>query len=266
VEFQPAPNGSVPANGSATATGEWPAVPPAPTPVKPPLARITLDPPLIRATVRTPHMQTLGDDSPTVSMAIPRGPVPTGAHEVPPAPPAAPLLALRRALRGGPGPDDLVWQSRFATVTAVVIFMVLIPLTLPVWISLIRVAGTSAGPDVSSLVALSMLLMGSFLAGAAIWMIIMEMRTRARLVYVQSYGGPAGFDPLDPAMLDLTQLGPAPGESNQPVTAPIPGPAGLSRGGQPGGGSWRTLGHLQAQVAVLGIAFALFLGAVVLSR
>jgi hypothetical protein len=266
VEFQPAPNGSVPANGSATATGEWPAVPPAPTPVKPPLHGVTLDPPLIRATVRTPHMQALGDDSPTVSMAIPRGPLPSGAAQEPPPPLPSPLLALRRVMRGEPGPEDVVWQSRFATVTAVVIFTVLVPITLPVWISLIRVAGTSAGPDVSSLVALSMLLMGAFLAGGAIWMIIMEMRTRARLLHVLSYGAPAGFGPLEESLVDLTQLGPAPGESNQPVTAPIPGPAGPSRNGQPGGGSWRTLGHLPAQVAVLGIAFALFLGAVVLSR
>jgi hypothetical protein len=278
VEFQPPPNGSIPAsNGSRANTGEWPPVPPAPTPVKP-ASSVTLDPPLIRATVRASRSQGTGDE-PTMAFPVSPPAAAVGSAAASPAPTASgwAMLGLRPAARREPA-DDLVWQSRFAQVTAGVIGGALLLLTLPLWIVLFRLTGPAAnngaGPQVRSLVALSMLLLGIMLAGAATWMIIVEMRVRARMVDALARGrqpGPypslAGFDAaqLDPTPFDPAQLGPGPDEANQPVTAPLPMRIPTVAPLGPLSGTLRTFGQLPAQVAVLAVAGALFLGATVLS-
>ncbi len=319
MEFQPPANGSVPAsNGSHT--GGWPAVPPAPIPVK--LPGVTLDPPLIRGLVRAPRNQAPGDDSPTMAIPVPPPAVAVGTARATPTPsrhtpsmtaqaapapsvpdssvpePSVPAssgllapeggwLGLRPAGRREPT-DDLIWQSRFAQVAGGVIGGALLLLTLPLWVVLFGLTGKAAdnggGPEVRSLVGLSMLLLGVLLSGAATWMIIVEMRGRARMVDALARGrdtgfGPASFEPahldparfdparfdparFDPAHFDLTQLGPGPDEANQPVTAPLPIRFATVA---PSGGALRTFGQLPAQVAILAVAAALFLGATILT-
>jgi hypothetical protein len=348
VEFQPPPIGSVPlTNGSARpTTGEWPAVPPAPAPVKPAAPTVTPEPPLIRSTVppasapapvpapMAPSLPTASgpdsaadsgslrvtDDSPTVTI-----PAPPEHRALPPLVRQSPILQLRRALRSGPrsARNDLVWQPRFAYGTAGIILAALVVLTLPLWVVVFRMtdpaANNGAGPKVASLVALCMMLTGAFVTGAATWMILVEMRARVRMVdalagvgvremtqYPPGYGpafDPAHLDPahlnpahLDPAYLDPAylgpaylsptylspaNLGPAPGEMNQPVTAPIFAGAGahhparaqadavITLGGPgrqrtPLNGVPKSLGQLHAQIAMLAVALALFVGATVL--
>src|SRR5258707_791051 len=117
VEFQPAAIRSAPlTNGTARpATGEWPAVPPAPTPVKPPATTVTPAPPPIRAGVVRmvrPGSPSATDDSPTVT-------IPAPSPESPPA-----LLEPTREsqvygqVRHQPrtGDEELIWQSTFAYV------------------------------------------------------------------------------------------------------------------------------------------------------
>jgi hypothetical protein len=337
VEFQPPPIASVPlTNGSPRpSTGEWPAVPPAPAPVKPAAPTVTPEPPLIRSTIPpasasapvpapvAPSLPTASaskappdsaahsdshsgslratDDSPTVTI-----PAPPEQRALPPLVRQSPILQLRRALRSGPRSvrNDLVWQPRFAYGTAGIILAALVLLTLPLWVVLFRMtdpaANNGAGPKVASLVALCMMLMGAFVTGTATWMILVEMRARVRVVdALAGIGGremtqyPAGYDPApydsahlhpahpDPAHFDPAHLGPAPGEMNQPVTAPIFAGAGahhparaqadavITLGG-PGrlltslNGVPKSFGQLHAQIAMLAVALALFVGATVL--
>lgn len=258
MEFQPPANGSVPvSNGSARASsGGWPAVPPAPRPVKPPT--LTVEPPLVAALGRVHPVgpASLSDDSPTMAF-----PAPPPAARV-----GSAMLASRLLARREPA-DDQIWQSRFAQITAAVIGGVLLPLTLPLWIVLFRLTGPAAGgdgPQVRGLVAICMLLLGVLLTGATAWMIIVEMRGRARMADALTRGRDTVSDQqpgLYSASFDPSQLGPAPDEMNQPVTAPLPTrPVGAA---QPG--LLRSFGQFPAQVAVLAIALALFLGAVVLN-
>jgi hypothetical protein len=206
-----------------------------------------------------------------------------------------------------------VWQPRFAYGTAGIILAALVVLTLPLWVVVFRMTdpatNNGAGPKVASLVALCMMLTGAFVTGAATWMILVEMRARVRMVDALAGVGvremtqyPPGYDPafdpahLDPAYLDPAylgppylsptylspaNLGPAPGEMNQPVTAPIFAGAGahhparaqadavITLGG-PGRqrtslhGVPKSLGQLHAQIAMLAVALALFVGATVL--
>jgi hypothetical protein len=222
-----------------------------------------------------PGSPSATDDSPTVT-------IPAPSPESPPA-----LLEPTREsqvygqVRHQPrtGDEELIWQSKFAYVTAGIIFGALVLFTLPLWIVLFRLtdpaSNNGAGPHVGSLVALCMMLMGAFLTGATTWMIIVEMRSRARMVDTLARSGPYPQPAVfDPTPFDPAQLGPSPGEMNQPVTAPIPGP------GAPGGVRYQTthrandlLGTFsgarnafgQAQIALLCVALALFLGATVLS-
>jgi hypothetical protein len=318
VEFQPPPIGSVPlGNGTPRpTTGEWPAVPPAPAPVKPAAPAITPEPPLIRSTVpplsapasgsaplpaplptawaplpaldsaANSYSLSAADDSPTVTVpAQPERPArPLLVRQ-------SPILQLRRALRPGPrsGRNDLMWQPRFAYGAAGVILAALVLLTLPLWVVLFRMtdpaANNGAGPKVASLLALCMMLMGAFVTGATTWMILVEMRARVRMVdALAGIGGPAmthyppGFDPTPFAHLDPAYLGPAPGEMNQPVTAPIPAGAGahhparaqavITLGGPDRltslNGVPKSFGQLHAQIAMLAVALTLFVGATVL--
>ena len=81
--------------------------------------------------------------------------------------------------------EDLVWQPKFAYTSALIILLALAVVSLPLWLVLYRITDTSgdgAGPPVSDLVALCMMLMGGLLTGAAAWVIIIEMRGRVRMV------------------------------------------------------------------------------------
>jgi hypothetical protein len=331
VEFQPPPIGSVPlTNGSSRpTTGEWPAVPPAPAPVKPAAPAVTPEPPLIWSTIPPasasapvpapvpPSPPTASeaapdsggdsdspsatDDSPTVTI-----PAPPEQRALPPLVRQSPILRLRGALRSGPrsARNDFVWQPRFAYGTAGIILAALVLLTLPLWVVLFRMtdpaANNGAGPKVASLVALCMMLMGAFVTGGATWMIVVEMRARVRLVdALAGIGGremtqyPPGYDPaplhpahlnpghLNPGHLDPAYLGPAPGEMNQPVTAPIfavPGAhhparaqadAVIALGGPVRlltslNGVPKSFGQLYGPIAMLAVALTLFVGATVL--
>ena len=306
MEFQPPPIGSAPlTNGSARpVTDEWPAVPPAPTPVKPAAAVATPEPPLIRSGVRMvrPLSPAADDDSPTVAI-----PAPATLVSVPAPTSAVPLLEPTREspMLGHPGRErqpgdhDLIWQSTFAYVTGGIILGALLLLTLPLWIVVFRLtdpaSNNGAGPDVGNLIALCMMLMGAFLTAAATSMIIVEMRARVRIVDALAHLGDRDaaayqLPSFDPTPFDPAQLGPSPGEMNQPVTAPIPatampgafsattpGPMGQPSGRAGGhqgttgellgafGGMLRAFGQLPAQVAMLAIALVLFVGATVLS-
>jgi hypothetical protein len=80
--------------------------------------------------------------------------------------------------------EDLVWQPRFAYTLAIVIFVALTVITLPLWLVLYRISSNTAagGPKVSDLVGLCMMLLGGFLTAAAAWTIMIEMRGRVRMV------------------------------------------------------------------------------------
>ena len=180
-------------------TGDWPAVPPAPAPVKPTAPPPAPEPPLVakvaavRAIVTAPPVV---DDSPTVSIP----PVPALD------PAGSPLRLLRSAVRERlSSADELIWQSRFALTSAGVILAALLLVTLPLWTVLYRLsdtAGNGAGVKVSELVALSMVLMGAFLTGAATWMIMMEMRLRVRM----ADAGPGAPVAPRPAAVSFGQL------------------------------------------------------------
>jgi hypothetical protein len=342
VEFQP-PTGSTPlTNGSARpTTGAWPTVPPAPTPVKPTAPAIRPEPPLIRS-VRSLTGSAPPTRQPTVPQTVPPTMPPTAAPSsgrisavyvdspnatddsptvtipTPPQQPAAavvvptresPILHLRGALPGQPrsGRPDLAWQPRFAYGTAGVVLGTLFLLTLPLWVVLFRMtdpaANNGAGPNVGSLLALCMMLMGVFLTGAATWMIMIEMRARVRIV--DALAGIrerelTRYPPdLDPTLFDPARWGLAPDEMNQPVTAPIPAGAGAHQVARLPGDPASTLGtarmlasvngvlrsspkdsahgpyggppnlsqgfgQLPAQIALLAVALALFVGAIIL--
>ena len=171
----------------------------------------------------------------------------------------SPIRTCEAALQRQPrsGRPDLVWQPRFAYGTAGVVLATLFLLTLPLWVVLFRMtdpaANNGAGPNVSSLLALCMMLMGVFLTGAATWMILVEMRARVRIVDAL-----AGIRERELAQLPARALDPdrcsiplggasAPDEMNQPVTAPIPAGAGAHqparrrpRGREPAGASFGT--------------------------
>jgi len=214
-------------------TGEWPAVPPAPAPVKPTVTATTPEPPLLTGLpVFTSLPPRVVDDSLEPVTAIPA--VGTARSD------DSPTMAIPGRLGFGPPigatGSDIVWQPRFAQISAAVIFGALTLLALPLWIVLYRLIGTTAttpeGPQVADLMALCMMLTGGYLTGAALWVILVEMRGRVRMV--DAIARPAGRElPRE----ELTSFS----------------------------GVLRSYGQLPAQVAILALALALFVSATILS-
>jgi hypothetical protein len=220
--------------------------------------------------------------------------------------------AVRRQAAVARNPrEDLVWQPRFAYTSAAIIFAALTIISLPLWIVLYRITDSTsnngAGPRVSDLVGLCMMLLGAFLTGAAAWTIIIEMRGRVRMVDTlartseREMIAPAAPElPVDAPVIDEALL-----ESpTQPIMFPplMSGPSAVTAA-LPNAGSnsvhhgpsaahaavtahqttvaatleasskllasfssvLRSFGQLPAQVAMLAVALALFVGATVLS-
>jgi hypothetical protein len=206
----------------------------------------------------------------------------------------SPLLQLQRTVRRQqaaartPG-RDLVWQPRFAYSSALVILFALTVVSMPLWIVLYRITDTATGgPPVADLVALCMMLLGGFLTGAAAWVIIIEMRGRVRMVDTLAKTGEreAMIAPAAPELpvLDAPLDVPAdPLARREPVWDPDTAAATYQarvEAQQVNAASMleassklltafsnvlRSFGQLPAQVAMLAVALALFVGATVLS-
>jgi hypothetical protein len=192
----------------------------------------------------------------------------------------------RQQVARAPG-RDLVWQPRFAYSSALIILLALTVVSMPLWIVLYRITDTTTGgPPVADLVALCMMLLGGFLTGAAAWVIIIEMRGRVRMVDTLAKTGEreamiAPELPVLDAPLDM----PADpiGRSREPVWDPDAAAASYQarvEAQQVNAASMleasskllsafsnvlRSFGQLPAQVAMLAVALALFVGATVLS-
>lgn len=197
--------------------------------------------------------------------------------------------------------EDLVWQPKFAYASALLILLALTVVSLPLWIVLYRISGPAtndgAGPAVADLVALCMMLMGGFLTGAAAWVIIIEMRGRVRMVDTLAKTGerevmiaPAApeipvldapldrmlAEPIGPARV-ADRVDPIPWEA-PPVSPPsiaaraeaqqVSAAATLEASSKllsSFSSVLKSFGQLHAQVAMLAVALALFVGATVLS-
>ena len=205
----------------------------------------------------------------------------------------SPLLQLQRTVRRQqaarmPG-RDLVWQPRFAYSSALIILLALTVVSMPLWIVLYRITDTATGgPPVADLVALCMMLLGGFLTGAAAWVIIIEMRGRVRMVDTLARTGEreAMIAPATPELpvLDAPLDVPSdPMARREPVWDPDTAAATYQarvEAQQVNAASMleassklltafsnvlRSFGQLPAQVAMLAVALALFVGATVLS-
>ena len=215
-----------------------------------------------------------------------------------PPPPTAedsPLSALQHSVRRQQATardfrQELVWQPRFAYSTAAVILLALTMVSLPLWIVLFRLVGTD-GTAVGDVIALVMMLMGGFLTSAAAWVIIVEMRGRVRMVDNLARSGDRELA-VAPAAPELPVLdAPLDRVSVQPLRVPA-GPAGWEPGQPPPpiesraeaqqvsaaatleasskllasfSSVLKSFGQLSAQVAMLTVALALFVGATILS-
>jgi hypothetical protein len=207
----------------------------------------------------------------------------------------SPLTELQRAMRrqqmAARNPrEDLVWQPKFAYTSALIILLALAVVSLPLWLVLYRITDTSgdgAGPPVSDLVALCMMLMGGLLTGAAAWVIIIEMRGRVRMVDTLAKTGereamivPAAPElpvldaPIDRLMVAEPMLSPRPvgppasHASHSADAQPISAAATLEASSKllsSFSSVLKSFGQLPAQVAMLAVALALFVGATVLS-
>jgi hypothetical protein len=239
-----------------------------------------------------------------ISSGLPTTPVPTPRRRIrplrptPPQPSAAedsPLAVLQRSVRQQQAMargfhQELVWQPRFAYTTAAVILLALTVVSLPLWIVLFRlVAATDA--KIGDVMALVMLLMGGFLTSAAAWVIIIEMRGRVRMVDNLARSGDRELA-VAPAAPELPVLdAPLDRVSVQPLRV-TSGPAGWKPGQPPPpiesrveaqqvsaattleasskllasfSSVLKSFGQLPAQVAMLTVALALFVGATILS-
>jgi hypothetical protein len=242
------------------------------------------------------------DEHPTPGVAPDPIPAPLSAPTTKPRPRRAPgatlppeespLVQLQRSVRRQQAyarrPDeDLVWQPRFAYTSALVILVALTMVSLPLWLVLYRISdpasNNGSGPRVADLMALCMMLLGGFLTGAAAWVIIIEMRGRVRMVDTLAKTGEREM--VAPAAPEIPVLD-APLESLM-VTEPIGSPRDVpsSRAARVEAqqvsaaatleasskllsafsGVLRSFGQLWAQVAMLAVALALFVGATVLS-
>ena len=303
MESQPPANPPLPPTSSST--GEWPAVPPAPAPVKPAATLTGAEPPIINADVNLipPAAATpVADDTPVTAIPAPR-------PFVRPLPPAAmgaddsQLSVLQRMVRRQQALSrsverDVVWQPRFAYASAFVILLALIVVSMPLWIVLYRLMGTS-GTGTADVIALCMMLLGGFLTGAAAWVIIIEMRGRVRMVDTLARTGEREAMAVTPAAPELPVL-------DAPLDQLTVRPLGARGGGTALGGpaaTWepgtppppiasrveaqqvsaaatleasskllasfssvlKSFGQLPAQVAMLTVALGLFVGATILS-
>jgi hypothetical protein len=206
-----------------------------------------------------------------------------------PEPEQSPLLQLQRTVRRQqattrtPG-RDLVWQPRFAYTSALVILLALTVVSMPLWIVLYRLTGTATGARVADVVALCMMLLGGFLTGAAAWVIIIEMRGRVRMVDTLARTGEreAMIAPELPVLDAPVDVGsvphrPGPGEPGWDPAASyqaraeaqqVHAAAMLEASGKllaSFSNVLRSFGQLPAQVAMLAVALAMFVGATVLS-
>jgi hypothetical protein len=126
--------------------------------------------------------------------------------------------------------------GRAAATTAALVGLALLLVTLPLWVLLFRTFGQADPAPVATVMGLSMMLLGALLAGAAAWVLLVEMRCRIRLVEtlarradptVSPYADPAEPDPLQDVL--------------------------------------RASAQLPAQIAVLSVALTLFISATILS-
>jgi hypothetical protein len=250
--------------------------------------------------IPTDHTTPTDYDAP-VDLAPPAYPARPAEHSTVAADPG-PIVTLQRAVRRQQAfarnpREDLVWQARFAYSSAGVILFAFAVVSLPLWLVLYRISGTfsndGAGPRVADLVALCMMLMGGFLTSAATWVIIIEMRGRVRMVDTLAKTGereamaapelpildapPARATPLisassasstssarDSASSDIVSSDIAPAVDSQPFN-----PAATIEASSKLLASFssvlRSFGQLAAQVAMLAVALALFVGATILS-
>jgi hypothetical protein len=202
-------------------TGEWPVVPPVPTPTPPPPAPTGPEPPIIN------QVSLIAPAVPAGAPADRFAP-PTSAIPVPPAPTrqwrvplisrgGGPAIALRtrpvRRAMAVPSRADEVWQSRYAMVSAGI---VAVPFTLVAIPFLIALYQAALSPDaaVADLVPLGLILLGVFLAAITTWVVVVEMRARVRLVDAlgrtgehEAPGSSGSFGPPRPFVQVPTQLG-----------------------------------------------------------
>jgi hypothetical protein len=129
--------------------------------------------------------------------------------------------------------DELVWQPRFIYTTAAVILVAFMVVALPLWVALYRMAG-AADADPAEIVSLAMMLLGGFLSSAAAWVLIVELRARARMAEALAQAGAHE----------------APGTAGRAVAS----------------GLVRPFGQVWTQVALLVVALSLFVGATIVSH
>ncbi|MCI0686894.1 MAG: hypothetical protein L0Y54_06620, partial [Sporichthyaceae bacterium] len=179
---------------------------------------------------------------------------------------------------------------RFAYLTAAVILLALTVVSLPLWIMLFRLVGTDDA-KVGDVIALVMMLMGGFLTSAAGWVIIIEMRGRVRMVDNLARSGdrelavaPAAPElpvldaPLDRISVQRLRVpaghaGWQPGQPPPPIESrveaqQVSAAAILEASGKllaAFSSVLKSFGQLSAQVAMLTVALALFVGATILS-
>lgn len=169
---------------------------------------------------------------PVIRPAVTPGPTPTPTiTQIPVGPGKTVALRTRRA----PRPmvvrpmSPIVWPRRFARITAAVILATFTVVTLPLWLAGYR-AATSPEAPVSEVLALSMALLGAGLSAAVAWVVMVEMRARVGMVdtlgEVGAYEAPRSGD------------------------AAMPGPL-------------RPFVQIPAQLGLLSVALALFIGATV---
>jgi hypothetical protein len=178
-----------------------------------------------------------------------------------PLPPLS-VAALPPADSHQPSPisTELIWQPRFAIGSAAVILVALTMVTLPLWIVLYRLLGT-AGTATVDILALCMMLLGAFLAAAAGWVVVVEMRARVRMV--DTMARRAERELLDQPLL-LPPLGGAP----PPLAPRVEAQQVLEASGRllaSFSNVLKSFGQLWAQIAMLTVALALFAGATLLS-
>jgi hypothetical protein len=282
----------LPSTPPLVGTGEWPAVPPAPAPIKPPSPTITPEPPLllgstaILARLAANAPATSDDDSPTAALPAARPLTPRKSTRGPALKAEdSPILQLQRSLRREQAMaratrQDLVWQPRFALMSGLVILLALAAVTLPLWIVLYRsISPDNGGPQVAGLAALAMMLLGGFLAGAAAWVIIIEMRGRVRMVDTLARTGEREALIAPEPEVSLESIGLHTDTTGAPTSIPShivaraetqqASAAAMLEASSKLLSSFsavlKSFGQLPAQVALLAVALALFVGATILS-
>jgi hypothetical protein len=285
--------GGLPVDLPSASTGDWPTVPPAPAPMRPvaaPLGPEPLrpEPPIINTDVHLiTGTVTAESEAPTeVVGSVPVTAIPAAPFGVPavsaaalaarvtrrtPRPlPPLPLTGPAPAEAGsaaqlGPISTELIWQPRFAIGSAAVILVALTIVTLPLWIVLYRLVGT-AGTATVDILALCMMLLGAFLAAAAGWVVVVEMRARVRMV--DTMARRAERELLDQPLL-LHPIGGASFGGAPPPLAPRVEAQQVLEASSRLLASFssvlKSFGQLWAQIAMLTVALALFAGATVLS-